>query len=488
MLLATSLLALCSLICALGLTPLIRDIFLKLGLVDHPTGGRKIHSGPIPRAGGVSIVASMALSIGLTAALGVWEPFLYNPAIQFLIRLLPAVAVIFVVGLLDDIVTLKPWQKLAGQLLAAVMAYTAGLRVTGIAGYSSESWLTLPLTVGWLLLCTNAFNLIDGVDGLASGIGLFATLTMLLAGILDKDSALVLAAVLLAAALLGFLRYNFNPATVFLGDSGSLLLGFLLGCFGVIWGRSGASVNFKTATVFGMAAPLMAMFVPILDVALSICRRFLRGQPIFGADRGHVHHRLLDRGLTPRRVVFLLYGACAFGAVLSLLLWGQQNLYGGFVVLLFCAGTWIGIRHLGYAEFRAAHKVVTGGTLQRMINMNVQLGEFESALESCESFDQAWEQMCEQCHKLGFAAVKLNFAGGIIEEKFGSQFGSTSHECWRIVIPVGDGALLYLSVTQDAAQSVSVMMPLVRVISTKLPQRTRAVNYEPAAVAAFSGR
>src|SRR5207247_9451395 len=104
------------------------------------------------------------------------------------------------------------------------------------------------------------------------------------------------AAVPLGAALLGFLGYNFNPATVFLGDSGSLLLGFLLGCFGVIW-------SFKTATVLGMVAPLMAMFVPILDVTLSIARRFLRGQPIFGADRRHVHHRLLDRRLAPTHAV-----------------------------------------------------------------------------------------------------------------------------------------------------------------------------------------
>ena len=200
MLLATTLLALCALAGALGFTPLIRDIFVRLGLVDHPTGGRKIHSAPIPRAGGISIVASIGLSIGLTAALGVWEPFLHNPAIQFLIRLLPAAAIIFIVGVLDDIINLDPWQKLLGQLLAAGVAYAAGLRVLGFGGNSTETWITLPLTVGWLLLCTNAFNLIDGVDGLAAGIGLFATLTMLLAGILDHDSALVLAAVPLAAS------------------------------------------------------------------------------------------------------------------------------------------------------------------------------------------------------------------------------------------------------------------------------------------------
>ena len=477
MLLATALLAFSSFICALALTPLIRNLFLKLGLVDHPTGGRKLHSTPIPRVGGISIVASIAISIGVTAALGVWDPFFYNPAIQFLIRLLPAAAIIFLVGLLDDLITLKPWQKVLGELIGAGLAYASGLRVMGIAGYTTESWLSLPLTLGWLLLCTNAFNLIDGVDGLAAGAGLFATLTILLAGILGKNSALVVAAVPLGAALLGFLRYNFNPATVFLGDSGSLLLGFLLGCFGVIW-------SFKAATVFGMVAPLMALFVPILDVTLSIARRFLRGQPIFGADRGHMHHRLLDRGMTTRGVVFLLYGACAFGAVLSLIQSGQQNQYGGFVVLLFCAGTWIGIQHLGYAEFTAARHMVMGGTLQRMIDMNVQLRELESALESCASFDEWWAQLCGQCRSFGFAAAELNFNGQIYEEKF----VRVSHLCWSVVIPMGDGASLHLSVPPDAAQTATVIMPLVDLISRKLPERVRTVQYDPVVAVAFSGR
>src|SRR6058998_628428 len=202
MLLAISLLAFCSLICALGLTPLTRDIFLRLGLVDHPTGGRKIHSGPIPRAGGIAIVASIGLSIGITAALGVWEPFLYNPSIQFLIRLLPAAGIIFVLGVLDDIITLQPWQKLLGQLLGAGAAYAAGLRVIGVAAESSANWTALPLTLGWLLLFTNSFNLIDGVDGLAAGIGLLAVATLLLAAILSHNSVLALALVPLGAALL----------------------------------------------------------------------------------------------------------------------------------------------------------------------------------------------------------------------------------------------------------------------------------------------
>src|SRR5437773_5711915 len=131
MLFAATLLALFSFIAALAFTPIVRNIFLKLGLVDEPTGGRKTHSGPIPRVGGIAIAASLALSIGATAALGVWEPFYHNTAIQFLIRLIPAAGIIFVVGLLDDLFSLKPWQKFLGQLLGACTAYATGLRVMG---------------------------------------------------------------------------------------------------------------------------------------------------------------------------------------------------------------------------------------------------------------------------------------------------------------------------------------------------------------------
>src|SRR3954469_17275742 len=160
--LAALLLALGSIGFALILTPLTRDVFNRLGFVDHPTGGRKVHVTPIPRIGGIAIAASIALSIGLTSAFGVWAPLAQNPSLQFLIRLLPAAAVIFGVGVLDDFFTLRPWQKLLGQLIGAGMAYASGLRVMGFAGYSAVSWLTLPLTLAWLLLCTNAFNLIDG--------------------------------------------------------------------------------------------------------------------------------------------------------------------------------------------------------------------------------------------------------------------------------------------------------------------------------------
>ena len=134
MLLAVSWLGLSSFLFAFILTPLTRDVFARLGFVDDPTGGRKLHSAPVPRVGGVAIAISIALSLGLTAAAGIWTPFLYNPSIQLLIHLLPSAAVIFLIGLLDDLTTLKPWQKLLGQVLGAVLAYASGLQVMGIAG------------------------------------------------------------------------------------------------------------------------------------------------------------------------------------------------------------------------------------------------------------------------------------------------------------------------------------------------------------------
>src|SRR5229473_2047143 len=202
---------------------------------------------------------------------------------------------------------LTPWQKLAGQLLGSSIACWAGVRMLAIAGYPLPGWLDIPLTVMWLLACTNAFNLIDGIDGLASGVGLFATVTMLFAALLLQNNiALALATAPLAGALLAFLRYNFNPASIFLGDSGSLTIGFLLGSFGVVWSQ-------KSATILGMTAPMMALGIPILDASLSIVRRFLRHQPIFTGDRDHIHHRLLKRGFAPRRVVLTLYAMASIG-------------------------------------------------------------------------------------------------------------------------------------------------------------------------------
>ena len=286
------------------LTPLFRDLFHRWGLVDSP-GGRKLHRSPVPRIGGIPIAIAYAAAL-LSIRSEAGEPGLFW-------SFLPGAAIIFATGLLDDLRTLKPFEKLAGQGAAAVAAYACGLRLDSVASFGIPEPLQLPLTVGWLLITTNALNLIDGLDGLCAGVGLLSAAGLFCAAVLLNDRALAMATLPLAAALAGFLIFNFNPASVFLGDSGALLIGFLLGCFGLAWCQ-------KTATMLSVTVPLLVVGVPLTDLSLSILRRIAARRPIFAADRGHIHHRLLDLGLTHRAAVLVLYLAGAIAA--SAAVWG----------------------------------------------------------------------------------------------------------------------------------------------------------------------
>ena len=198
--------------------------------------------------------------------------------------------------------------------------------------------------------------------------------------------------------------YNFNPATIFLGDSGALLIGFLLGCYAAIWSN-------KSATLLGMTAPLMALSIPLLDVALAIVRRFLRRQPIFTADRGHIHHRLLDRGFTPRRVVLVLYGLCGLAAAFSLLQ-GVLHSFSGALLLLFGVFVLLGIQYLGYAEFDLAGRLLFSGEFQRSVSAQLDLRKFRAALAAAGTPAGCWEVIREACGKFGFQQARLSLAEG----------------------------------------------------------------------------
>jgi UDP-GlcNAc:undecaprenyl-phosphate/decaprenyl-phosphate GlcNAc-1-phosphate transferase len=463
------LLGVTSFLLSLILTPLSRNLFRRLGVFDHPGEDRKIHLEPIPRIGGIPLILSLAISFSLLRFLH--SGSVVGPQIMLVWRLLPAALLMFVVGLLDDLFRLRPWQKLAGQLAAAAWAYWVGVRVLGVAGYSTENWWSLPVTLFWLALCTNAFNLIDGVDGLSAGLGLFATLTMLVAALTQNNVLLALAIVPLAGCLLGFLRYNFNPATVFLGDSGSLLIGFLLGCYGVIWMQ-------KTATLLGLVAPMMALFVPLLDVGLSVVRRFLRHQPIFTADRGHIHHRLLDRGLTPRRAVLVLYAFCSLGAIFSLLQTVIRNQYAGLVVLLFCAAAWLGVQNLGYVEFSVTRKMVLGGAFRRLIDAQIQLRQFEQALDASNSQEECWETLLGACRTFGFAGVKLCFEGQTLEQIPSATPGSSY---WTLRISLSDRDYIHLTRAHGADLHTPVLAPLVDIIHSKLSPKLSSFEWRPMA-------
>jgi UDP-GlcNAc:undecaprenyl-phosphate/decaprenyl-phosphate GlcNAc-1-phosphate transferase len=431
-----------ALLFTLALTPACRTVCWRLGWVDQP-GFRKVHQYPVPRTGGIAIFLGYAAALCLLRLAPLRGASPYAGLLSGAWALLPAILAAFVTGLLDDLLGFKPWMKLVGQVIAAALACNAGVQIRSLGGHSiGGAWWHIPLTLFWLVACSNAFNLIDGLDGLAAGIGLFATATAFLSALLSGNGALALATAPLLGALLGFLPYNFNPASIFMGDCGSVTVGFLLGCFGVIWSQ-------KSATLLGMTAPLIALAIPLLDTILAIARRFLARRPVFGADRGHIHHRLLARGLTPRRVAYVLYAFAGMAACLSLLLSSAGSHFGGIALVAFCAVVCLAIHYLGYEEFGAARRLIFGGIFRRVLNANLSISQLEHAVQAAGSLDECWGALLDTSRGFGFSEASLHFGARRFDARL---VEADPAECWNLRIPLNHSGHVHLSVPFRCAQ------------------------------------
>ena len=449
---------------SLVLTPVLRDWAIRAGLVDRPDHKRKIHALATPRIGGVPILLAYAGAFAILFILPVRSRDFIQGNFDMIGRLLPAAAIIFFTGLLDDWLQLKPWHKLAGQVGAAAAAYIAGVRIAGIGEYPLAPWAGFLLTAGWLVLCSNAFNLIDGVDGLAAGVGLTATLTTGVAGLLQGDVPLGLATAPLAGALLGFLRYNFNPASIFMGDSGSLSIGFLLGAYGIIWSQ-------KSATLLGITAPAMALALPLLEVAISIVRRFLHNEPIFSPDRGHIHHRLLERGFTPRRVAVLLYGACGVGATLSLFQSLVHDRLSAAAILLFGAMTAAGVRYLRYAEFAAAGRFLIAG-LRPLLGAHVKLELLERNLIAAGSIWECWQSIDAAAHSLGYSHIVAQ----LDDRRFSSgRLGGDIQAHWQMRLNLTPDCWVNITQRPGGEGQPVLLIPFADVLRRCLPDKIDAL-------------
>ena len=355
--LGTFLLALLS---AFVLTRYVRDFATARGWVAPPSQERHLHSSPLPRLGGVAIFLSFACSMGMTALWAAYSPRMHSVlSLRTLLTIFIPASLVFLLGVYDDIHGVGPYFKFSVQGIAATMLFMGGLRIVNIPvvfGDHGLPWFVgLPFTILWVLAITNAFNLIDGLDGLAAGSALFSTLVAFVVALLAGQSLITVMTIALAGAILGFLRYNFNPATIFLGDSGSLFIGFVLSALAL----AGAQ---KAPTIVAVAIPVVSFGLPILETSLSIVRRLISGRPVFTADREHIHHKLLQHGMTHRQVVILLYGVSAIFAMLSLFLLWPTGSSLGLVLAVLGIGIWIGVQHLGYLEFgelaRVAHRTL----------------------------------------------------------------------------------------------------------------------------------
>jgi UDP-GlcNAc:undecaprenyl-phosphate GlcNAc-1-phosphate transferase len=395
----------------------VRNISIQRGWVFRPQDGRHVHQTPLPRLGGVAIFLAFSATLGLWFTLSLVFPRMgLGIDATVLLRIYVPACLIFFLGIYDDIRGAGPYIKFAVQAIAAVMLFAGGMRVLSVPvlfGQHSLPWfLDLPATVLWVVAVTNAFNLIDGLDGLAAGSALFSTMVFFVVALVDQSWLGALMSIALAGAVLGFLRFNFNPATIFLGDSGSLFIGFVLSALAL----AGAQ---KAPTFVAVAIPVVSFGLPILETSLSILRRLISGRPIFTADREHIHHKLLQMGLSHREVVIVLYAVSALFALLSLFLLWPTGSTLGLVLAVVGTGLWVGIQHLNYIEFGELRRVAQRTIDQRQIFINnLSIRRAIEELKVSVDFDQV--------RSILIAAFNSNDFDGFELQAFAPPFGERS--------------------------------------------------------------
>ena len=394
----------CAVLTSFLLTRNVRNLANSRGWVYVPLSARHIHTDLIPHLGGIAIFIAVALVavtlIALPSLPGI-ETALSRRTVFYILG--PA-TLVFLLGLYDDFRPVRPYVKFSVQAVAATLMFFGGFGVFQVQlpfGSFTSGWLALPLTIVWVLWITNAFNLLDGIDGLSAGSALFSTLTVFVVSLIGGNfliSALTLA---LAGSILGFLRFNFNPATIFLGDCGSLFIGFMLSALAL----AGAG---KSPTIVAVAIPVVCFGLPVLETVLSVFRRFLSGQPLFGADRGHIHHKLLERGFSQRKVVLILYSVSAACGLMSLFLMYPSGALVGIVPLVIVASVWMGVQHLGYHEFielgRAALRTVEH---KKIILNNLTIRRATQALSTTKDMEGMGQILRDSFDTNDFDAFEL---------------------------------------------------------------------------------
>ncbi|WP_239256933.1 MraY family glycosyltransferase [Listeria ilorinensis] len=312
------------LVASLLFTPIIRQLALYFDVTDKPDK-RRVNIKPIPSLGGLAIYISF--TIGL---------FMLPIDKSLVVPLFVSGTIMMLTGLIDDIFEMKARFKLIGQLLAAiVIVLFGGIEITFInlpfGGDIHFGVFSIPLTIIWIVAITNAVNLIDGLDGLAAGVSTIALLTIMCMAFIMQDPVVIMLAMVLIAATLGFLPYNFHPAKIFMGDTGALFLGFVISVLSLM--------GFKNVTFISLIVPILILGVPIADTLFAIIRRIVTKQPIAMADKFHMHHCLMNLGFTHRQTVILIYAISALFSLFSFILtmstlWGSVLLMGVLLILI----------------------------------------------------------------------------------------------------------------------------------------------------------
>ncbi len=396
----------------------------------------------IPRLGGLAI---------FLAALATWGALLLMPndvRTRFLsewrtvVTLLVPGTLVLLAGAYDDVIGATPRQKLIIEVLAATMVWWAGFRIVSlpILGLHIHSlFLSWMLTAMWIIAVTNALNLIDGLDGLAAGIAFFVTVSVFVVSLLQGNYFVCILAITLAGALLGFLRFNFAPATIFLGDSGSLFLGFTLASLAI-------HTSQKSSTLLAIVVPFVAFGLPLLDTSLTVVRRFLGGRPLFVPDRDHIHHRLLQNRLTLKMAVLGLYGLAALFSLGSLLIIQSTGSLIALVAVLAGASAWFltgGLRYEELSELNAYLGRAVQSQRQVLANQ-ILIRKASRQLAEATSLEGSWQVLASALEALDFDGVTCRLVhwshGGVPSlAGWARNVVEPSADCWNLAFPLRAG-------------------------------------------------
>ncbi len=352
-----------SLAAAWLLVPLVKKLAPTLGLMDEPSE-RRIHQTPTPRCGGIAVFAAVHLAL-IVVFLGPWQNLAGATQLKEWLFIFAGSLVLLLVGVFDDHFGIRPWVKLSAQLAVGLLMFSGGFTFEAVLGIPLPLALNLGVTLFWFALLINAFNLIDGMDGACAGLGLIAGagLAGMLLSLHQVTDALVLIA--LTGACLGFLRYNFNPATIFLGDCGSMFIGFMLAAVSL-------KANVKQSMLVALLVPLLAVGVPVFDVILAVWRRlgrklvaFVRhdelAAKIFGPDLDHIHHKLMRSGMTQRKAAIALYVAALVICIIALAATALADHRGALLLIGMIVALHVIVRQVAQVELWTTTQVVLQG-------------------------------------------------------------------------------------------------------------------------------
>ena len=481
-------------ICGCVLTPLMRELARTLNIVDRPDGRRKLHAHPTPLGGGMAISAAMALTAAVAAALFPDVRDLIAKESRFLLGLFAAAVTIVTVGLLDDRFQLRGRQKLIGQVLAAGVLISSGLLVRRVSFFDYPidlGLLAIPFTIFWVVGAINALNLIDGMDGLAGSVGLVLSIAIAAMAWMTGHPSDALVALALAGTIAGFLVYNLPPASVFLGDGGSMLIGLILGALAI---RS----SIKGAATVALAAPTVIWAIPIFDVSMAIVRRKLTGRSIYETDRGHLHHCLQRSGHSGPRTVFLVATLCVLTSVGPLIGVARNSEWMAVVTVLVVVAVLVVCRIFGTAEFlliwtRAKSITRSLLKLRRRDESTPRLPE-RARLTGTRDWDDLWDTLTVYAERFDLSLVQLNVNLPAFNEEYHAHWhrrhDGPDHLQWTTDIPLvaGDVSVGRLRIRGQPSQG-SVCDWIGELVSGLQPFEAQMMNLvfeqmvEPAGIA-----